>query len=207
MAAGFKATTAQRVADYAQTFGPTPAGTLETVIDRIIEAVSDQIEVFLHNKLQKAERIQTPSLVRRWQRYVHLVHAPIDTGQTVEIREAADRDFTPAATVIDGENYHVDSDLGVIIMDKALQGGAGTVQITTTGGLADDTDGLETNYPSIVVAATQWAAEAYWRRKSLSTSSRGGGRSAGSVTYNLLGQMPRHVLEQLLPYQRKRFGP
>lgn len=208
MAAGIPATTSERIQAYAATFGSLAGAPVELTdaLDDIINAVSEQIELYLRNYLLKAERVYQPAIVRRYARMVDLTHAPIDTGATVEVRQASDRDFADAATIIDATSYWVDAPKGVILFDEALIGGAGTLQITTTGGLATpDTDALETAYPGIVLAATMWSAEVFRRRRT-ATKVTVGGRGGTGVTYEPMTAMPRQVMEQLRPYRRGRFA-
>jgi hypothetical protein len=206
-AAGIDATTAGRILAYSQTFGPSsgaPTDLTDALAD-IIVGVSEQIEQYLGNRLLIAARVYKPTIVRRHARLIRLPHAPVDTGQTVEVREATDRDFSDAGTIVDAENYYLDAVHGSMLFDVPLTGRAGTVQITTTGGLGTDTDDLEAGFPGVVLAATMWAAEIYRRRRT-ATKVAVGGRGGTGVSYDPMVGMPRQVRDLLMPHRRMMFA-
>lgn len=206
MAAGIPATDEERVRDAGEWGASLPAD-VSAALAIAIPAVSDAIENYLGTRLEEAARVEYPSVVRRNQRLVRLVHAPVVTG-TTELRQNLSRDFTDAADDIDPATYHVDLRLGAIVLDAPLYGGAGTLRVTSTGGLGTDLDDLEANFPAVVEAATLWASEILRRRRSLTTESTGG-RGGSAVSYVSLGQMPEAVkglLDASGARRRRRFS-
>lgn len=204
----FPATTTERVKRALGEESPAGAATkLDAQLTQLIPSCSSLIEQFLGTKFQKVARVEVLQRVMRHQRLLFLEAAPIDTAVPVAIRVNLARDFTDAADDLDTTSFSVNGPIGHVYLDNALTGGAGTVRVSYTGGLAvvgaNDTasvDALHAVHPIAVDAATLLVAERYRGRKVTSKTGVGG---VGFVAWKALPDVVRQMLE---PFRRRRIG-
>jgi len=186
--------------------------THDTVIGRLVSAVSQRIETFIDRPLETAARTEEYDLRAR-QRVIFLRAYPL-TAQTdiASIKIATNWDFA-GVSAVNSNDYHVDLNTGAIHFNfypiqRYLNDNMGTahnaVQIVYTGGFAGTVDGIIANYPAIAEAyATQVVA--MWRRRDqphIKTTDIG---DYASTVEGPLSFLP-DVREALIPYRRMRFG-
>lgn len=188
----------------------------DTVLGRIVSAVSSRIETFLDRKLQTVERTEEYTLKPR-QRKVFLRNYPLTAQSDVaSVKVSQGWDFA-AAAAYDADSYRVDLETGVLYLPYApVQEYLGynhessplAAQVVYTAGFAADTSALIAAYPDIAFAADLQSV-AMWRRRDSPQGKeyqiRAGSMTANSSYEAALNLVP-DVIEALTPYRRLRFG-
>lgn len=153
--------------------------TKDDLIDAAILKVSRGFEQYLARDFEKAARTEDHDL--DWAtKAVFLKHTPVDTGETFEVRVDGSRAFTGSA--IDATGYHLKAQTGRLTLDGVARDvtGPGVLRVAYTGGLAVDSDTLQSAYPDIEYAGRLQVAYEIKRSQdpgSRSTSFGGGNRS------------------------------
>jgi len=117
---------------------PNANATLDDELNALIESVSRRAENFIGRDFEQTSRTETYDIGRRT-KAIFLRNYPIIS--VTEIKNHIRRDFA-AASVMDSDLYAVDSETGRVFFEGALVTGAGVLQVTYTGGLAADQNGL-----------------------------------------------------------------
>lgn len=203
-----KLTNAQRVRELMSEADKAlnPSAHFTAVLDRLVLAVSAEVERYLGRKLNSEARTEVHS-PRAWQRAIVLSAYPVAT--VTSVKQASDRDFA-AATAMASTEYALQAEFGLLQFDEPLQGGPGTVQVVYTGGLVANEaadahlTALEAAYPDLVLAATMWAKLLYDRRHLVGVASKS---VKGTAVASLPGGTPPPEIKQLLDgYRRLRLG-
>lgn len=176
----------------------------------LIDTVSMAVESYTHRRLLQTARVEQMN-VRRGQSILAMDAYPMLAAAAptplLEIREAQDRKFTSSSTVISNLDYYADLKSGTFLLDGKFRGGAGSVQVSWTGGLATTQGNLATNYPDIVEAANLWVNELWDRRDTHSRSQSDGGPGrgkGGSDPLLSLANPPPFVASVLGQYRASR---
>lgn len=169
-------------------------------IDLVVVGMQQLVEGYLGRRLELTARTGKVTRVRRAMNLIRLSAFPVDTEQTFEIRQNYNRDFSSDLSVIPSNEYDLDPNTGLVHMDVPLLGGAGTVRVEWTGGLAANLGDMATNYPDIVAGASLWAAARYRALHRQGKKSESFGR-AGSATYDLTEGPPADVRALLDPHR------
>lgn len=188
----------------------------DTVLGRIVSAVSSRIETFLDRKLQTVERTEEYTLKPR-QRVIFLRAYPLTTQASVSsVKVAPSWDYA-AAAAYDSDSYRVDLETGTLYLpyspvqhylDDNHASSPLAAQVVYTAGMGVDTNAFVAAYPDIAYAADTQSV-AMWRRRDSPQgkehSIRAGSMSSGATYEAPLNLVP-DVIEALTPYRRLRFG-
>jgi len=202
-------TNVQRVRDLMSASEALPANaSLDTVIGRLVQGVSAEVERYLDRGLNLEARTEQFS-PKRFQRTVHLQAYPVAASPAAVVKIASNRDFA-AATATATTDYFLDAPRGLVKFDDPLDEGNGTVQVVYTGGLATQAandahlPGLEAAYPDIVLGATLWAKVLYDARHRVGASSKG--VKGTFIATAGIGHPPPEVKQLLESHRRLRLG-
>ncbi len=199
------ATTAERVKDLLD----ISSANYDTVIGRLISAVSARIESFIDRPLQSTSRTETYN-IRPRQSKVFLRAYPVTSITSVKI--ATDWDYA-SVTVTNPNDYHVIADTGTLHFNfQPIRNYLGdnyayapdAVQVVYTAGFAATTNDLIADYPDIAMAADTQVV-AMWRRRD---TPQGNAINMGgsSISYERPLNLVPDVIEALTPYRRLRFA-
>lgn len=178
----------------------------EAGVTALAKVVSEAVENLCHRRFLSTERTEQFN-VRRLQKMLALDAFPITIGDPTpvfELREAQDRDFTSSSTILPSTDYYVDTEAGTVLLDNYFRGGAGTVRLQWTGGLAANTTALQTAAPDLVEAASMWVAELWDRRDTQTVRQITGGRAGVGRQFIGLGSPPPLVEALLMQYRASR---
>lgn len=175
-------------------------------LEQLVLPVSAAIEAYIGQPVQKLERFEVLDVVRRHQKKIWLEVAPVDMGETFEIREEYQGDWNNAS-VFEATDYHVDAAVGLVHLRyrEFIGPRYGSVRVQYTAGYGADLDEVEAAEPRLVQAATLWMTEIWRRRESFTKSSRNVGRTQAAVVWDAeLKKMPEVVMGLLAPLRRLR---
>jgi len=202
------ATTKERIKDLLQITGTSQ----DTVLDRLINTVSQRIEDFIDRPLESSARTEEYSIKPR-QSTLFLRAYPLSAQADVtSIKVALDWDFA-AATAVDSSDYHVDLDTGMVhfnyypttnYMGNNMATAPNAVQIVYTGGFSTSTTNLISAYPAIA-GACEMQVIALWRRRDQPMMDTIKIDEYTSTVSGPIEFLP-DVRQALLPYRRLRFG-
>lgn len=177
-------------------FGPD----FDYLLDKIIiPAVGKLFAHYCHrDDFDKSERSEYLS-PRAGQTFLTLKSPPIAASPAVQLWQNCDlpRAYTSADLLVNGTDYFVHEDEGVIEMVGSFGGGPKTVKCTYTGGYLTAA-GVGTP-DDIRLAAVAQAKIIFDRREELGVTSRS--QEGGSVTMLSLLTLPRAVTMILDPYR------
>lgn len=194
------ATTLARVKDL---LGSESSASIDGALQPFIPAVSRAIEHLLRRQLERKARVEEYRVHALRNKALTLRQAPVDIEAEFEVVEDDRADFA-GAEPMEADAYHVEARPGVVRFFDAVLGPT-YFQVTYTGGLATNTDGLIADYPDIAQAATLWVVEAWRRRTGLSKTAEAA-RGGASISYTEALQHPPRAVRGLLdPYRRLSF--
>ncbi len=174
---------------------------LDTPLQEVIDATQLAFEAFMRRPIEYKARVEVIKRVRRFQKRIHLVAAPVSVVTLVEY--ASDGDFSAASTVSASTYYVADAE-GVLWRrdGDSWEQGLGVYRVTYTAGMGTDMASFASAYPDIQHAAhLQCAYE--WQRKRTPGSTTSSGRG-GTKTFEGQLSLLKRVQELIGPYRRLR---
>ena len=172
----------------------------DALLAAMITSVSAHVETFLRRSLESKSRTEDQD-VRQSQLRFFLPAYPIAASPALVLYNDWNRVFD-AATIVDASLYTIDTERGLVLMDKAyLTTGLRVARFTWTGGLATTPELLAAAYPTITMAASYQVANEFRRRKRLDVSSVNLGGAGIAIAGEI--KLLDHVTAMLQPYRRE----
>lgn len=173
----------------------------DEAIRQVIPAVSASIEDFIDRYVENTTHVEVFNVESR-QRVFFLKGYPVSSITTVH--NDLDRLFS-TSTVVDSDEYTCNLDDGILYFEPGYPALTGwrVLQVTYAGGIAEDTDDLETTNEGLILreAALLQAAYLLRTRTSIGAVSEAGGE-LGSITWHRGDNFIPEVLAKLRPLQR-----
>jgi len=158
-------------------------------LTRFITAASDWIEIFLDRSLESASyehffdgRANDRFTMKQW---------PVTAISGVRVNQ--DSDFSDANDEMDAEDYSIDNDIGIVLINTKFPRGNRNVRIQYTAGYA--------SIPTPIQEATYWIVE-FWYNMLGDRRVGQSSKSKGDETTSYLGEPPVFVKKMLIPYKR-----
>lgn len=170
----------------------------------LVDAADQMADAYLRRTLLKAERTIQLARPVRHQKLITLRAYPIDTSATLKIWQNLQRTFADE-DLIEADRYHVDGPAGQIFLDVPLVGGAGTVQLQVTGGLAENHAALLAAAPQLVEGMTAWVGELFRSSAEIGVARRSGRQ--GGLVYTDKSKPPPYVEAMLRPFRNMNLSP
>lgn len=130
------------------------------LLSEMITAVSARVEQSMRRHVQSTSRTVVYD-VQPGQRMVQLFGYPVSSVTTVH--HDLDRDFA-SDSLVDSDNYSVDSRTGALWLDYEYAPGRQILQVVYTGGMAATTAAFIAAFPDVTQAVTMQVVEEYRRR-------------------------------------------
>ena len=174
----------------------------DTWIGLAITAVSQRFELFMGRPILIAERTEEYDVHNGRQMSLFLRAHPVSSITSIKNSVAWNFDTT---TALSSELYRLNASTGEVHMGVELAAGPKAIQVVYTAGMAADTAGLISAYPTIAMAGDLQVTAMFRRRKSPAGSSLSG-KLQGSVSFEGQLKLLTEVSETLTSYRRLRFG-
>lgn len=130
------------------------------LLSEMITAISARVEQSMRRHVQSTSRTVVYD-VQPGQRMVQLFGYPVTSVTTVH--HDLDRDFA-SDSLIDSDNYSVDSRTGALWLDYEYAPDRQILQVVYTGGMAATTAAFIAAFPDVTQAVTMQVVEEYRRR-------------------------------------------
>lgn len=169
--------TDEQVHQALQVRGATSYSDGDPQVSAVVAAINQQLPLYLRRDIEQVERTEQFS-PRRFGRMLSLPAYPVVIGDdeappVFVMVESGRRNFdSPDRTWLSSE-FHVNRETGQVFLDYQFVGGAGTVQVQWTGGLATDPADLLASHPDIHQGGVLWAVETLRRMESMTTRAKG----------------------------------